>query len=420
MKNLKLFFILIIFFLIEIGFSYAQNKNIPPKKNVNNCLGCHQHKDEMPDDFNKEDVHFKAGITCVDCHGGDNTSKKQSIAMDEDNGYLETPTKEELPKFCGKCHSSSTYMIKHKSKVSTDIVKDYFKSKHGKLLKEGNTDVASCVDCHSAHSIFNSKNTKSSVYALNIIETCAKCHDDKELMTKYDIKTTVVNNYKKSVHGIALLKKMDVGAPACNDCHGNHGANPKGKKKVVEICGDCHVNNMDLFAQSKMSKEDDFDAKHGCIACHTNHLIEKPTDKMIGIQESSLCLDCHDEGDKGYKIANILHSYLTKLDTTYQYAKNRLKIVVESNMDDVDLNFMLKEVKQSLIKSRTLIHTFDTTLVGKEVRKGLKLADSTIAKENEEIHASIIRRNGLLIATSFITLIILALFFISKEMDKKL
>ena len=134
-----------------------------------------------------------------------------------------------------------------------------------------------------------------------------------------------------------------------------------------------------------MSKYEDCDAKHGCIACNTNHLIENPTAKMIGIQEISLCLDSHDEGDKFYKIANSLHSYLTKLDTTYQYAKNRLKIVVESNMDDVDLNFMLKEVKQSLIKSRTLIHTFDTTLVGKEVRKGLKLADSTIAKENEEI-----------------------------------
>jgi hypothetical protein len=35
------------------------------------------------------------------------------------------------------------------------------------------------------------------------------------------------NQYEKfarSVHGIALLKKHDSGAPACNICHGNHGA----------------------------------------------------------------------------------------------------------------------------------------------------------------------------------------------------
>jgi len=45
------------------------------------CLTCHEAiEDDAAVKF-KDDIHFKKGISCADCHGGDNTSDDQEIAM---------------------------------------------------------------------------------------------------------------------------------------------------------------------------------------------------------------------------------------------------------------------------------------------------------------------------------------------------
>ena len=129
-------------------------------------------------------------------------------------------------------------------------------------------------------------------------------------------------------------------------------------------------------------------------------------------------MDCHDKGEKGYKEAKLIHSQITTLDSLFTFAKNKIKVVQEKDMDDVDINFLLKDVHQSLIKSRTLVHTFSSKKVGKETDKGMKIVKKAIAMEDEAIHASFVRRNGFLIAILFITIIIIALYLRIKEMDK--
>ena len=43
--------------------------------------------------------------------------------------------------------------------------------------------------------------------------------------------------YRRSVHGEMLLVQRDFSAPACNDCHGNHGAFPPGVSSIAQVCG---------------------------------------------------------------------------------------------------------------------------------------------------------------------------------------
>ena len=67
--------------------------------------------------------------------------------------------------------------------------------------------------------------------------------------------TTNIEQWRQSVHGQALLEKGDLTAPACNDCHGNHGAMPPGVDSVANACGTCHGKIANLFAETRMKHQ---------------------------------------------------------------------------------------------------------------------------------------------------------------------
>ncbi len=85
-------------------------------------------------------------------------------------------------------------------------------------------------------------------------------------------------DYQKSVHYAALTKGNDLSAPTCNDCHGNHGAAPPGVGAVANVCGTCHAVFAQKFATSVHKQIFD----KGCVECHSNHAVLKPSDEMLG------------------------------------------------------------------------------------------------------------------------------------------
>ena len=91
--------------------------------------------------------------------------------------------------------------------------------------------------------------------------------------------TNQLADYQKSVHYAALTKGNDLSAPTCNDCHGNHGAAPPGVGAVANVCGTCHAVFATKFATSVHSQIFD----KGCVECHSNHAVLKPSDDMLGI-----------------------------------------------------------------------------------------------------------------------------------------
>jgi hypothetical protein len=100
-------------------------------------------------------------------------------------------------------------------------------------------------------------------------------------MAPYGVATNQFADYRSSVHAAALLEQGDTSAPACNDCHGNHGAAPPGVRSVAHVCGQCHGREATLFAAS--FKKDLFDAAglQECTVCHDHHRIQHPTPELF-------------------------------------------------------------------------------------------------------------------------------------------
>jgi hypothetical protein len=104
-------------------------------------------------------------------------------------------------------------------------------------------------------------------------------------MASYGIPTDQLAKYEKSAHWDALSVRRDLSAPACNDCHGNHGAAPPGISWVGNTCGQCHSVMADNFAKSRHGQVFPLLGIPGCVACHNNHDIQPTRDAMLGLGE---------------------------------------------------------------------------------------------------------------------------------------
>jgi DNA-directed RNA polymerase subunit M/transcription elongation factor TFIIS len=381
------------------------------------CIACHLEDDNLPEDHVEDDIHLQAGLTCAGCHGGDPTTDDEDAAMSVDAGFIGVPSRAQIPVFCGKCHSDIDFMRQYSPRIATDQEDQYYTSVHGEQLLKGDTRVATCTSCHTAHAIFKAKDTRSTVHALQVPATCNNCHGDADYMADYGIRTDQYEQYAQGVHGVALLENQDTGAPACNDCHGNHGAVPPGAASVRQVCGSCHVNNMNYFSSSRMGQAFEEEELHGCEECHGNHNVPRTTDAMVGTGDEAVCLDCHGEGEKGYEAAEQIHEHLMSLVTAYDEAEEQREEVERIGMDDVDIGFVLQESHQSLIQARTLVHTFDPKKVGEKTEEGVALAKEASALAAAQVKDHRVRRNGLGMATLFITILVVALFLKIRELD---
>ena len=385
----------------------------------NQCLNCHLELEILPEDYNENDIHFQPGLSCSGCHGGDPTKSDAELAKAAGTGFLGAPEKKNIPGFCGRCHGDIKIMREYQPRIATDQVEQYYTSVHGQKLLQGDQKVAECTSCHTAHSILPAKDTRSTVHPLNIPATCKACHSNAEYMEEYQIPTDQFEKYSQSVHGKMLLEEHDTGSPACNDCHGNHGATPPGVASISHVCGTCHVNNMQYFTASKMGKAFADQELHACEECHGNHGVQKTFDAMVGVGEKSICIDCHGEGDEGYAVADTIYQQLNQVVTLYDSAMIKRKEVLRIGMNDTEIGFLLQDANQRLIKSRTLVHTFDPAEVGQKTEEGIGLITKALLLAEEELSDYQVRRRGFGIATIFITIMVVALFFKIRDMERK-
>lgn len=277
------------------------------------CTNCHADKAKA---F-AADVHSQVGLSCHNCHGGNPDPKLSDDMVKAMNG-LTAPKRADIPAFCGKCHSDAKFMKGFNPAARVDEVEEYWTSKHGQLLKQGDTNVATCIDCHSVHNIRRKSQQDSPVYKTHVAETCSHCHSNPKLMAHYGIPTDQYARWRVSVHANALINKGDVAAPTCNDCHGNHGATPPGIESISFVCGRCHAREAEIF---RKSNKHELWARHNemmngmacstchqegvraklnlnhfaeCITCHENHSVVRPSVALLGVIPETPCAFCHE------------------------------------------------------------------------------------------------------------------------------
>ncbi len=444
------------------------------------CFNCHailEGKLKTPADMYKSDIHFRKGITCASCHGGDSKEEDQDKSMSKSAGFFGIPRGLQASKICAKCHkdefealsksvhgqlstgsgmiinncitchgvhnitsvkspgskvnganivktcsschNNAALMKTYNPGLKVDQLEKYKTSIHGKKVFSGDNKAANCASCHGSHDIKKVKDPNSKVYVSNIPATCNKCHGDANYMKEYKIPTDQYEKFKKSVHGIALLEKGDKNAPSCNNCHGDHGASPPGVESIAKVCGTCHVLNSQLFQESPHKSAFDKNNIHECGACHNNHDIVKSTDEMLGAGEKSVCIKCHKQNDKGFDVAVKMKLMIDSLLKDVEFAKLFIEAAEQKGMDISDAKFEANDIKKVLITSRTATHYCDIDKYINTINEGFKITYKAKVDGEAAVKEYYFRRLGLGVSTIFITLLCITLYVKLKKIEKK-
>jgi predicted CXXCH cytochrome family protein len=230
-------------------------------------------------------VHSTKGIECEACHNDISTYPHPDLKYDNRRelslNYYKT---------CEKCHSANYQKT--------------LDSMHAKAASSGNANAPICTDCHGYHDT-----RKPDAPRALISVTCSKCHAD------------IVDTYKQSVHGAALISEDNQDVPVCTDCHGVHNIqDPRTdqfRTQSPELCATCHANkklmekyglSSDVYNVYKRSWHgvdiSVYKARWGavwhdsavCTDCHGVHDMRKTSDPASKVNPKNLlatCQKCH-------------------------------------------------------------------------------------------------------------------------------
>jgi hypothetical protein len=375
-----------------------------------------------------EDVHFRRGISCAGCHGGDPTADLGHAHVKEWPEKDRQKNRAWVVQFCARCHSDPAMMHEFNQALPTDQLAKFKESPHGHRLLDLHDDRApSCVSCHGVHGIRPAKDPQSKVYAQRVPETCGTCHSNPTIMagiTRADgspLPTTQLAEYRTSVHGHALLDRGDLGAPRCNTCHGNHSATPPGIASVSRSCSICHSANASLFDGSKHKQAFDQHQWAECTKCHGNHAIMKTNDKMVATGPGGLCSDCHRQFSNNpdcEATAEYFHQTITRMDQ----ARNNFIAVSDKlaakGLDVDPINNQVTELTDALKKSRTYVHSFSRNTFQQIAQPGEEATKRADALVSEARHEYKFRQIGLVASIAIIGLLMLTLYLKLRQLEK--
>ncbi|MBE0539658.1 MAG: cytochrome b/b6 domain-containing protein [Ignavibacterium sp.] len=289
------------------------------------CGNCHKEQSENyltsnhAAAFNSGD---KSAPNCISCH----KSPITKIAF----GDNKVEMKKAQEKLCLSCHLDNDE-VRQRTTPSAGFIHAYDKSVHGYALNvKNNGDAAGCINCHSAHEIIKGTDSRSSVYRLNIPNTCGKCH------------TEIKDEYVESIHG-KLVMQGNGDAPSCTNCHGEHNIlNVKDPNAPVafqnvsiQVCSPCHesmklsekyglsADRFKTFSQSYhgLALSGGSASVANCGSCHGVHNIKPSSDPTSMVNKNNLvktCGKCHPGANETFTQGNI-HVTLEKADEPILY-----------------------------------------------------------------------------------------------------
>lgn len=317
---------------VAAEFKSSVHADINEGRANSHCYGCHgEHRSRAPSDTTLRVLNeTPAEATCGSCHGESVMRYNQSLhAYALAEGSPRAPRCESCHgahnirrvtdslsplargnqvKTCAKCHSQIGITLDPDIRMPRSF-ENYEESTHGKLLRQGNTKVPVCVDCHGGHAIRASSDAMSTINPRNIHRMCGECHVSED------------NQYKVSIHYRALMFGI-TDSPNCTDCHGEHimlsPNDPLSRvsraRQAHETCGRCHNNPMIIrkYGLNPGVVETYNDSYHGlatrgrsnvaatCSDCHQAHAIRTARDTLSSINDRNVvhtCQKCHPKAD---------------------------------------------------------------------------------------------------------------------------
>jgi predicted CXXCH cytochrome family protein len=219
------------------------------------------------------------------------------------------------------------------------------------------------------------------------------------------------DQWRAGVHGRALLEKGDLSAPACNDCHGNHGAMPPGINSVANACGTCHGKVAKLFAETSMKHKFEEVGLPGCATCHGAHLTHHPNDEMLGMESGAVCFKCHNPEKPqhgatvaGAATAKLIRARLEQLKQNIVDAEQKVREAERLGMEVRGPQFDLRQAFDALTNARTLVHGFKPGPLEEAIAEGLAITSSVRTRADEALREHTSRRIWL--ATSLIPILL--------------
>lgn len=285
----------------------------------NRCATCHGEKDLWDGENLRlfvsteqlvDDVHWKHGVTCHDCHGGnpETLNFRQAHATEVDDSQTlarpfipllgqqaRTPERlESILQVCGRCHSQA--------------VDTYLASVHGHGLQEAGLVVtAVCIDCHGAHGIFPAADSRSTLNPTHVGTTCATCH------------RFIQERLQQSVHGRdwkspGTATRPEPGEearrkPSCTDCHQGHDLpHPQSaafRRGMPDRCGNCHAELSSSYMRSLHGEltELGYMPAAKCSDCHGSHDILPVSDsasRVSATNRRATCAQCHPDATDNF------------------------------------------------------------------------------------------------------------------------
>jgi cytochrome b subunit of formate dehydrogenase len=284
----------------------------------NSCAACHGEKDLWEGDNLRlfvpleqlaDDVHWRNGVNCSDCHGGDPGSLnfQQAHAAEVEGGpsivlpfrpllsqESRPPARlETLVQVCGRCHAPAA--------------ETYSASVHGHGLRESGLVVtAVCTDCHGSHGIYPAVDPRSTLHAATAGATCATCH------------RFIQERVQQSVHGGAAPSTLSGASrptvettrkPNCTDCHHGHDLpHPRSaafRRGLPDRCGSCHADLTNSYTRSLHGQltELGYLPAANCSDCHGAHdvlAVSEPASRLSAINRRTTCAKCHPDANDNF------------------------------------------------------------------------------------------------------------------------
>jgi predicted CXXCH cytochrome family protein len=380
--------------------SFAAPAGVQQAASTSSCAVCHG---EQGRDLSLG-AHVRAGIGCVDCHGGvegpldvEGAHAGKLVSLKEPRAIVAS---------CGGCHSNMERMRSYA--LRTDQASLYAVSQHGKKLAEDpKAEVATCVTCHGAHQVLAVADSRSPVNKQRQVETCGKCHADPELAARHGLEHGMVDAYRASVHGKALLEEGRVASPVCTDCHGSHGAAPPRFDEVGHVCGQCHTVVQRYFQESAHHRAALRGEIEECVSCHGNHGVAEPSAEMLLVRPGSVCLPCHTaESDPARATATAIYEDLKKLDGAIEETERMLTEAAGSGLFIDEEAGYLDDARSLRIRARAITHTLSSAALAELLNRGQAMVQET--RERLAVKARTFRDHKIYTALFFVVALLFA------------